>query len=55
MRPVLSASPNAPIHAAMQADAMLARGVMDGQVVWLCILSAVNELQQREPGDKAVH
>ena len=34
----------APIHAAMRADAMLDRGDLDGQAVWLRILAAVKEL-----------
>ncbi len=45
----------APIHAAMQADAMLEKGDMDGRAVWLHILRAVKELQSAEPGDRAVH
>ena len=32
----------APIEAAMKADAMLDRGDLDGQRVWLRILAAVN-------------
>ena len=34
----------APIHAAMNADAMLAKGDMDGRVVWLRVVKAVEEL-----------
>ena len=45
----------APIHAAMNADAVLERGGLDGRAVWLRILSAVNELQRRQPSDRAVH
>ncbi len=40
----------APIHAAMQADAMLAKGDMDGKAVWLRVVRAVEELQRAEPG-----
>ncbi len=42
-------------HAAMRADALLEAGDMEGKAVWLRILSAVKELQQREPGERAVH
>ncbi len=42
-------------HAAMRADALLEGGDMEGKTVWLRILSAVKELQQREPGERAVH
>ena len=38
----------APIHAAMNADAMLERGDLDGRAVWLGILKAVKELQRTE-------
>jgi len=34
----------APIHAAMRADALLARGDVDGQAVWKRILHAVEEI-----------
>ncbi len=36
---------DAPIHAAMQADAMLESGDLDGYAVWKRILRAVEELQ----------
>ncbi len=36
---------DAPIHAAMQADAMLEAGGLDGYAVWKRILRAVEELQ----------
>ena len=39
----------APIHAAMRADAMLERGDLDGLAVWKRILRAVEELQGAEP------
>ncbi len=35
---------DAPIHAAMKADAMLDKGDLDGVVVWRRILRAVEEL-----------
>ncbi len=36
---------DAPIHAAMRADAMLEAGDLDGYAVWRRILRAVGELQ----------
>ena len=42
--------PDAPIHAAMRADAMLEAGDQDGYAVWRRILRAVEELQRAEPG-----
>ncbi len=39
----------APIHAAMNADAMLAKGDLDGAAVWRRIVAAINELQRQEP------
>jgi len=47
---------DAPIHAAMRADAMLEKGDLDGYAVWKRILRAVEELQgtEPEPGE-AVH
>ena len=41
---------DAPIHAAMQADAMLDKGDLDGYAAWKRILRAVEELQRAEPG-----
>ncbi len=41
---------DAPIHAAMRADAMLDKGDLDGYAVWRRILRAVEELQGTEPG-----
>ncbi len=41
---------DAPIHAAMRADAMLKRGDLDGYAVWKRILKAVEELQRVDPG-----
>ncbi len=40
----------APIHAALNADAMLENGDLDGQAVWLRILKAVDELLETQPG-----
>ncbi len=41
---------DAPIHAAMRADAMLEKGDLDGLAVWKRVLRAVEELQRVEPG-----
>jgi len=40
---------DAPIHAAMRADAMLEAGDLDGYGVWKRILRAVEELQGAGP------
>ncbi len=40
---------DAPIHAAMRADAMLEAGDLDGYAVWKRILRAVEGLQRVEP------
>ncbi len=45
----------ADIEAAMRADECLAAGDMEGEAVWLRILKGIEELRQREPGDRAVH
>ena len=45
---------DAPIEAAMRADELAADGDMEGRAVWL-IGRAIEELRQREPGDRAVH
>ncbi len=46
----------APIEAALRFDAMLEKGDLDGQRVWLRILAAVNKLLDTQPGDgAAVH
>ncbi len=37
---------DAPIHAAMRADAMLEKGDLDGVAVWKRILRAVEELRR---------
>ncbi len=44
---------DAPIHAAMRADAMLEAGDLDGLAVWKRILRAVEELQRVERGPSA--
>ncbi len=40
---------DAPIHAAMRADAVLEKGDLDGVLVWKRILRAVEELVRKEP------
>ena len=40
---------DAPVHAAMRADAMLEKGDLGGYAVWRRILRAVGELQGTEP------
>ncbi len=40
---------DAPIHAAMRADAMLDKGDLEGVSVWKRVLRAVGELQRVEP------
>ncbi len=39
---------DAPVHAAMRADAMLDKGDLDGYAVWKRILRALEELQREE-------
>ncbi len=47
---------DAPIEAAMRADAMLDKGDLEGYAVWKRILRAVGELQGTEPkSGEAVH
>ncbi len=40
---------DAPIHAAMRADAMFKKGDLDGLAVWKRVLRAVEELQRVGP------
>ncbi len=42
--------PDAPIHAAMRADAMLEKGDLNGVSVWRRVLRAVEELRREKPG-----
>ncbi len=44
---------DAPIHAAMRADAMLEAGDLDGYAVWKRIIKAVGELLSKERPDGA--
>ena len=47
---------DAPVHAAMRADAALKAGDRDGHAVWKLILKAVEELQRKAPKPgEAVH
>ncbi len=47
---------DAPVHAAMRADAMLEVADLDGAATWRRILRAVEELQGSEPKPgEAVH
>ena len=41
---------DAPIEAAMRADAMLEKGALGGYAVWRQILRAAEELRRKEPG-----
>ncbi len=41
---------DAPVEAAMRADAILNKGDPDGYGVWKRILRAVKELQETKPG-----
>ena len=41
--------------AAQQVDACWERGDLDGKAVWMRVIRAIKELQQREPGERAVH
>ena len=40
--------PDAPVHAAMRADAMLEKGDLGGVAVWRRVLKAVEELRSEE-------
>ncbi len=44
---------DAPIHAAMRADAMLDKGDLDGYAVWKRVVKAVGELLSKERPDGA--
>ncbi len=43
---------DAPIEAAMRADAMLEKGDLDGYAVWKRVLRAVEELKGTGPGSR---
>ena len=45
-------SADAPIHAALQVDAMLDAGDMEGRAVWRRVLKAIKELLRTEPEGK---
>ena len=40
---------DAPIFAAMQADKCLEAGDLDGKAVWMRVIRAIEELQDRRP------
>ena len=40
---------DAPIFAAQQADACLEKGDLDGKAVWMRVIGAIKELQDRRP------
>ncbi len=47
---------DAPIHAAMRADAMLDKGDLDGYATWKRILRAIEEMGNTTPGaDQAMN
>ena len=46
---------DAAIFSAMQADRCLEAANLDGKAVWMRVIRAIKELQQREPGERAVH
>ena len=41
---------DAAVVAAQRADEMLAKGDVEGQLVWKRIVDAINELQRTQPG-----
>ncbi len=41
----------APIHAAMRADAFLDQGNLEGERVWIRIMQAIEELRRERPKD----
>ena len=45
---------DAPIEAAMRADALLEKGDLDGYAVWKRIQRAVEELRRAEPGARVL-
>ena len=47
----------AAIFAARQADACLEKGDLDGKVVWLAVIKAIEELQNASPPNQwsAIH
>ncbi len=45
---------DAVIEAAMQADALLDKGDMEGRATWLRVIAAIKELEAKEP-DGVVH
>jgi hypothetical protein len=47
---------DAPIHAAMRADELMAKGDLDGQAIWKLVLKAIDELlANKRPEDAGLH
>lgn len=47
---------DAAFQAAQRADALLADGDVEGEIVWKRIVAAIKDLQRREPGpDESVN
>jgi len=45
----------ATVFAAMQADACLEKGDLDGKVVWLAVIEAIKELQDTTPPNEGMN
>ncbi len=45
----------AAVFAAMQADACLEKGDLDGKVTWLKVIEAVKELRDTSPPDRGTN
>jgi hypothetical protein len=45
----------APLHAAMRADELMAEGDIDGQRIWMRILNAVSELLRDRSSNEPLH
>ena len=55
-RLVASRVEDAPIHAAMRADELMAMGDLDDQAIWKLILKAIDELLAKDrPEDAGLH
>ena len=47
---------DAPTHAAMRADELMAKGDLDGQAIWKLVLKAIDELlANKRPEDAGLH
>ncbi len=48
--------PHHPPHRGERADEFLDQGNMDGKMIWMRIMQAIEELQRERPGDgEAMH